>query len=96
MAKFLIVLPTRELVIQVKEEIDTLNSRPRPDFRSVAVYGQSSINTQISIIESGVDIIVATPGRLVDLLKREVIKMKSMQVLCFDEADEMLKMGFQT
>ena len=42
------------------------------------------------------DIIVATPGRLVDLLKREVIKMKSMQVLCFDEADEMLKMGFQT
>ena len=50
MAKFLIVLPTRELVIQVKEEIDTLNSRPRPDFRSVAVYGQSSINTQISII----------------------------------------------
>lgn len=61
----------------------------------IAVYGKSDINYQIEKIKSGIDIIVATPGRLIDLLEREVIRMNEMQVLCLDEADEMLKQGFK-
>lgn len=60
-----------------------------------AVYGKSDINQQIERIRSGVDIIVATPGRLIDLLQRDVVRMNEMQVLCLDEADEMLRQGFK-
>lgn len=69
--------------------------RDEPDFRVVAVYGKSDMQAQIRTIESGIDIIVATPGRLIDLLERGVIKTKELQVLCLDEADEMLKQGFK-
>lgn len=93
--KFLIVLPTRELVIQVKDEIESLRFQDEPDFRIIAVYGKSDINYQIERIKKGIDIIVGTPGRLIDLLERDVIKMNQMQVLCLDEADEMLKQGFK-
>ena len=95
LVKFLIVLPTRELTIQVKDEIESLRFKNGPDFRLVAVYGQSNIHDQIDRINKGIDIIVATPGRLIDLLKRGVIKMDKIQVLCLDEADEMLKQGFK-
>lgn len=95
LVKFLIVLPTRELTIQVMEEIESLRFKDHPDFKVVAVYGKSDINEQIRKISKGVDIIVATPGRLIDLLQRDVIKMNEMQVLCLDEADEMLKQGFK-
>ena len=59
------------------------------------VYGGSDINYQIETIKSGVDIIVATPGRLIDLLNRGVIKLNKLKTICLDEADEMLKQGFQ-
>lgn len=89
------MLPTRELVIQVKDEIESLRFQDEPDFRIIAVYGKSDINYQIERIKKGIDIIVGTPGRLIDLLERDVIKMNQMQVLCLDEADEMLKQGFK-
>jgi ATP-dependent RNA helicase DeaD len=53
----------------------------------VAVYGKADMQAQISTIGRGIDIIVATPGRLIDLLERGVVKMNQMQVLCLDEAD---------
>lgn len=95
LAKFLIVLPTRELALQVKDEIESLRFRDETDFRVIAVYGKSDIERQISTISKGIDIIVGTPGRLIDLLQRDVIKMNELQVLCLDEADEMLKQGFK-
>ena len=95
MAKFLIVLPTRELALQVKDEIESLRFKDETDFRVIAVYGKSDIERQISTISKGIDIIVGTPGRLIDLLQRDVIKMNELQVLCLDEADEMLKQGFK-
>jgi len=66
--KFIILLPTRELALQVKDEIDSLKYRNETDFRAIAVYGKSDINYQIDRIKSGMDIIVGTPGRLIDLL----------------------------
>ena len=62
------MLPTRELTIQVRDEIESLRFTDEPDFRVLAVYGKSDIHYQIDRIRSGVDIIVATPGRLIDLL----------------------------
>lgn len=91
----MVVLPTRELAIQVKDEIDSLRPKQGTDFRVVAVYGKDDIQRQISSIERGVDVIVGTPGRLIDLLQRGSIKTDSMQVLCLDEADEMLRQGFK-
>lgn len=61
----------------------------------IAVYGKSDMTYQIERISKGIDIIVGTPGRLIDLLDRDVIKMNKMEVLCLDEADEMLKQGFK-
>lgn len=61
----------------------------------IAVYGKSDMSYQIEKINNGIDIIVGTPGRLIDLLDRDVIKMNKMEVLCLDEADEMLKQGFK-
>lgn len=61
----------------------------------IAVYGKSDMSIQIEKISRGIDIIVGTPGRLIDLLDRDVIKMNKMEVLCLDEADEMLKQGFK-
>ena len=66
--KYLIVLPTRELALQVKMEINTLRLKKEDDFDVVAVYGGSDIHEQIRRIREGCDIIVATPGRLIDLL----------------------------
>jgi superfamily II DNA/RNA helicase len=73
--KFLVVLPTRELAIQVKDEIESLKYRDGNDFRVIAVYGKSDIRTQMETIKRGIDIIVGTPGRLIDLLEKDVVKM---------------------
>lgn len=64
----MIVLPTRELAIQVKNEITTIKVKREDDFDVVAVYGGSDIHEQVRKIREGCDIIVATPGRLIDLL----------------------------
>jgi ATP-dependent RNA helicase DeaD len=83
------------LAIQVKTEINSLKIKKEDDFDVVAVYGGADIHEQIRKIREGCDIIVATPGRLIDLLERGAIKLSHLLVTCLDEADEMLKQGFQ-
>lgn len=61
----------------------------------VAVYGGNPIGQQIDMIRRGADVIAATPGRLIDLLERKAIDLTELQSVCLDEADEMLKQGFQ-
>lgn len=61
----------------------------------MSVYGGSSIERQISEINRGIAIVVATPGRLIDLLKRESLRLKDLEVVCIDEADTMLEKGFK-
>lgn len=93
--KFLIVLPTRELAIQVRDEISSLRLQDEDDFTVGAVYGGSSVKDQAMNVEKGLDIIVGTPGRLIDFLNRGIIKLDKLEVTCLDEADEMLKQGFK-
>ena len=88
----LILVPTRELATQVKEELDPLcNSK---SLTVAAIYGGANIDEQIKNIKHGVDIVVATPGRMIDLLEREEIALQSLEVVVLDEADRMADMGF--
>lgn len=88
----LILTPTRELAAQVQENIQ-LYSR-HLNLRSVAVFGGVKINPQITALRCGVDILVATPGRLLDLYKQRAIQFNDLEMLVLDEADRMLDMGF--
>lgn len=88
----LIVSPTRELAIQIFESFKTYAKFT--NLRSTVVYGGTSIEPQKDILTKGVDILVATPGRLLDLHKQEYINLTSVEVLVLDEADLMLDMGF--
>ncbi|MDO5708006.1 MAG: DEAD/DEAH box helicase [Andreesenia angusta] len=90
--KAIVLAPTRELAIQVNDELNRIAKFK--DTRVTAVYGGSSIENQIRIIRSGVDIVVGTPGRVLDLIKRKIIKLDNIEFLVLDEADEMLNMGF--
>lgn len=90
----LILAPTRELCIQISRDIENF-SKYIQGVHIVAVYGGASIQTQISQIKRGVQIIVATPGRLLDLLDRRAIDISKVEYVVLDEADEMLNMGFQ-
>ena len=92
-ARILIVVPTRELVLQVVGEIEKLTKYMT--VRVVGVYGGTNINTQKQIVFNGMDIVVATPGRLVDLVMTGVLRLKSIQKLVIDEVDEMLNLGFR-
>lgn len=89
----LILSPTRELCIQIAKNVEEYTKHLR-GVRSVAVYGGSSIDSQIRIIERGVHIVVGTPGRTLDLIKRKRLDFSNIQWLVLDEADEMLSMGF--
>ena len=88
----LIMVPTRELATQVKEELDPLLDGK--SLNAVAIYGGANIEEQIKSIKKGVDIIVATPGRMIDLLEREEITLQSLKIVVLDEADRMADMGF--
>ena len=88
----LIMVPTRELATQVKEELDPLLIGK--SLTAVAIYGVANIEEQIKAIKRGIDIIVATPGRMIDLLEREVISLQSLEMVVLDEADRMADMGF--
>ncbi|WP_209319728.1 DEAD/DEAH box helicase [Ancylomarina longa] len=88
----LIVVPTRELVLQVCETIDLLT--PFMDIRSVGVYGGVNINTQKEKVCEGIDILVATPGRLMDIFMSRVLKLNQIRTLVVDEADKMMDLGF--
>ena len=88
----LIMVPTRELAIQVKEELDPLLNGK--SLTTVAIYGGANIEEQIKAIKRGIDIVVATPGRMIDLLEREEISLQSLEMVVLDEADRMADMGF--
>jgi ATP-dependent RNA helicase DeaD len=90
----LVVAPTRELCMQITNDLKNF-SRKADGMRIVAVYGGSSISTQIRELRQGAHIIVATPGRLMDLIDRGAAKLNQVSTVVLDEADEMLNMGFQ-
>ncbi len=89
----LILSPTRELCLQIADDLKDF-SKYIDGLRVVPVYGGASITTQIHALRNGVQIIVATPGRLIDLMKRGVAKLDEVNNVVLDEADEMLNMGF--
>ena len=89
----LILCPTRELCLQIAGDL-TDYSKYITDLKILPVYGGSSIESQIKSLKSGVHIIVATPGRLIDLMERKVARLDTVADVVMDEADEMLNMGF--
>lgn len=90
----LILCPTRELCVQITRDLEAFASCS-PSVNMVAVYGGSPIYTQLRALERGVQIIVATPGRMLDILRREKADLSGVERVILDEADEMLNMGFQ-
>ncbi|MCE5255337.1 MAG: DEAD/DEAH box helicase [Spirochaetaceae bacterium] len=88
----LILVPTRELAIQVTEEISSLKYAAAP--KLACIYGGASITKQFQALRSGVDIVVGTPGRVLDHLERGTLDISTIQNFILDEADEMLDMGF--
>jgi len=88
----LILVPTRELAMQVSEAIHTYGRQL--GVRVVPIYGGQPIGRQLRTLKEGVDVIVATPGRALDHLRRRTLQLASLQVMVLDEADEMLDMGF--
>ncbi len=88
----LVLTPTRELAIQVAEEIYSLKGKKRLSI--VPIYGGQSISLQLRSLKKGVDIVVGTPGRILDHIRRRTLKLKNISYLVLDEADEMLNMGF--
>lgn len=90
----LVVCPTRELCLQIVSEVE-LFKKFLPGMHVIAVYGGTSIGLQIRDLKRGVQIVVATPGRLIDLIERKAINLEQIKYVVLDEADEMLNMGFQ-
>lgn len=92
--QILVLVPTRELVVQVVEAVQKLT--PYLSVIATGVYGGMNINTQKLQLETGCDVLVATPGRLFDLAMAGAFKVKSIKKLVIDEVDEMLNLGFRT
>ena len=88
----LVLVPTRELAVQVAENISLFAKYAK--IRVLPVYGGAPINRQIRALESGVQIVVGTPGRVIDLLKRRILNLATVNTVVLDEADRMLDMGF--
>ena len=88
----LVVVPTRELGIQVADELNKLSSGP--NLRVTAIYGGRPMEPQIAELKKGVDIVVGTPGRLLDLHRQKALDLSEVKHLVLDEADEMLDLGF--
>ncbi len=91
-AQALVLAPTRELALQVAEAFKTYGKYSQA--RILAVYGGQPYSPQINQIRRGVDIIVGTPGRLIDLIEKDILDLSEIRVVVLDEADEMLSMGF--
>lgn len=91
--QILVLAPTRELALQVAESFETF-SRQLPSVNVVAVYGGAPMGPQLGALRRGAQVIVATPGRLIDHLSRNANLLSSIEYLVLDEADEMLKLGF--
>jgi ATP-dependent RNA helicase DeaD len=90
----LIICPTRELCMQIENELN-LFKKYQKHLHLVAVYGGTSITNQIRAIKKGVQLVVATPGRLIDLIERKALDLQAIKYVILDEADEMLNMGFK-
>jgi superfamily II DNA/RNA helicase len=88
----LVLVPTRELAVQVTEVLEPLGAAVGR--RVVAVYGGADLDRQVKVINEGVDLVVATPGRLIDLSDRKAISLDEIAILVVDEADRMADMGF--
>ncbi len=91
--RVLVLVPTRELVVQVVDEIEKLTTYI--NVRITGVYGGTNINTQKQAVSQGLDIVVATPGRLYDLAVSRALQLKSIQKLVIDEVDVMMDLGFR-
>src|SRR5512138_1066882 len=91
-ASALVMTPTRELALQVAAELADLAKHK--DLRVVTVYGGASIGDQKDALDAGAEIVVGTPGRIYDFIRRKTLKLDEAMVCCLDEADEMLNMGF--
>ncbi len=89
----LVIAPTRELCLQIAGDLADF-AKYLDGVKIIPVYGGSSIESQIKAIRKGAQVIVATPGRLIDLIKRGVVKLENVNTVILDEADEMLNMGF--
>jgi ATP-dependent RNA helicase DeaD len=90
----LILCPTRELCLQITNDLKNF-SKHLGDVSTVAVYGGSSIVQQLRELKRGVHIVIATPGRLLDIIERKAVNFTNVRYVVLDEADEMLNMGFQ-
>jgi len=88
----LVLVPTRELAVQVAEHVGQLGKYTR--VKTLPIYGGEPIQTQVRALERGAHIIVGTPGRVIDLLKRRILNLSSVKTVVLDEADRMLDMGF--
>ncbi len=89
----LIIAPTRELCLQIAGDLADF-AKYEDEIKILPVYGGSSIDSQIRSLRKGVQVIVATPGRLIDLIKRKEVNLEDVHTVILDEADEMLNMGF--
>ena len=90
----IILCPTRELCLQISSDLQKFIKHTK-SISHVAVYGGTSIETQIRALKKGVQVVVGTPGRTLDLINRRVLKINNIKWLVLDEADEMLNMGFR-
>ena len=90
----LVLCPTRELCLQIANDLKNY-AKNMPNVHVVAVYGGANISDQLRQIKRGVQIVVATPGRMLDIINRKAINFSEVQYVVLDEADEMLNMGFQ-
>lgn len=90
----LIICPTRELCLQIANDLDSFKSK-KEHISVTPVYGGASIGDQIRALKKGTHIVVATPGRLIDLIERKAINLEQIHYVVLDEADEMLNMGFK-
>ncbi len=93
-AQALILCPTRELAVQVSEELSKI-AKNKKGIRILPIFGGQSIERQIKGLKHGVQIVIGTPGRIMDHIRRRTLRLKNLQVLVLDEADEMLNMGFR-
>jgi superfamily II DNA/RNA helicase len=92
--RVLVLVPTRELAAQVAEVFERLGGSAARGLRVVAVHGGGSVNPQMLALRGGADVLVATPGRLLDLLGRNAVRLDAVETLVLDEADRLLDLGF--
>lgn len=92
--QYLIIAPTRELCLQIADDLKDFAAQDK-NIKIAAVFGGSSMDRQIQKVKQGAQIISATPGRLVDLINRDVVNLSNVKAVILDEADEMLNMGFK-